>query len=290
MSDVLQGWQPDTYRRHELRYYSGGSATYLVRDGDVEGNDPVDGLESEPVVNVPAPPVIADTPTPASTVPVGYVMPPGYGHPSYGPPDYGPPLPLPYGYGYGPLPAGYGAPMGYGPPPIGYGPPPAGYGPPPFGYGGYPFGNGAPVPDYGGYTPPPAPVDPVGVAPAPLAPPQAPMTTNGRVPAGTNPVVPSAAPVTETMQNDAPTNAGATPPAAITPASSVPMYAIFVYRLPSGPDSPSAPLPQLALVLPSPESPTTDVQPPVAHPLVVQPLIAQQQLAQVPAPSADARQ
>ncbi len=35
MSDVLQGWQPDTYCRHELRYYSGGNATYLVRDGAV---------------------------------------------------------------------------------------------------------------------------------------------------------------------------------------------------------------------------------------------------------------
>lgn len=33
------GWYQDPYRRHELRWISGGSPTRLVRDGDVTSND-----------------------------------------------------------------------------------------------------------------------------------------------------------------------------------------------------------------------------------------------------------
>src|SRR5260221_7180786 len=69
VSDGLQGWQPDPYRRHELRYYSGGTATFLVRDGTVEGADPVDDVELPPPIEVHASagPVIADTPRPPAT-------------------------------------------------------------------------------------------------------------------------------------------------------------------------------------------------------------------------------
>ena len=40
MTAAVQGWQPDEFRRHEQRYYSGGVPTFLVRDGTVEGSDP----------------------------------------------------------------------------------------------------------------------------------------------------------------------------------------------------------------------------------------------------------
>jgi len=36
-----QGWYRDPWRRHEARYFSDGQPTFLVRDGDSEGRDPV---------------------------------------------------------------------------------------------------------------------------------------------------------------------------------------------------------------------------------------------------------
>ena len=41
----LEGWFTDPYLRHEARWLSQGNPTRLVRDGDVEGSDPV---EDEP--------------------------------------------------------------------------------------------------------------------------------------------------------------------------------------------------------------------------------------------------
>jgi hypothetical protein len=35
-----QGWYQDPYRRHEERWYSGGTPTGLVRDRGVESTDP----------------------------------------------------------------------------------------------------------------------------------------------------------------------------------------------------------------------------------------------------------
>jgi hypothetical protein len=39
--EAMEGWYSDPYGRHEARWMSQGRATHLVRDGDVEGNDPV---------------------------------------------------------------------------------------------------------------------------------------------------------------------------------------------------------------------------------------------------------
>jgi hypothetical protein len=42
MPDVsLEGWYTDPYERHEARWMSRGTPTPLVRDGKVEGSDPV---------------------------------------------------------------------------------------------------------------------------------------------------------------------------------------------------------------------------------------------------------
>ena len=42
MHDVsLEGWYTDPYDRHEARWMSQGTPTSLVRDGKVEGSDPV---------------------------------------------------------------------------------------------------------------------------------------------------------------------------------------------------------------------------------------------------------
>jgi hypothetical protein len=38
----LEGWYTDPYARHEARWLSQGKPTRLVRDGGVEGSDPVD--------------------------------------------------------------------------------------------------------------------------------------------------------------------------------------------------------------------------------------------------------
>ncbi len=216
--------------------------------------------------------VIADAPVQGYPAPAGYAVPPGYGHPGNGSPDYTlPPAPLPYGYG--PLPPGYGPPLGYGPP--------FGYGGFPVGYGGYPMGYGAPAPDYGGYggyLPPSAQIDPVA------GPPTAGLS-NGVAAAPANPTVTKAPPAAEPPRPAAPATAAATPPATIGQAGAVPVYAIFVYRLPSGPDAPSVPLPQLALVLPSSasESLAPNAQPQLAQPLVAQPLTAQAQYPPAPA-------
>jgi hypothetical protein len=37
----LEGWYTDPYERHEARWMSQGTPTSLVRDGKVEGSDPV---------------------------------------------------------------------------------------------------------------------------------------------------------------------------------------------------------------------------------------------------------
>ena len=48
-----EGWFTDPYGRHEARWLSEGTATGLVRDGGVEGNDPApDGpppFEPQPI-------------------------------------------------------------------------------------------------------------------------------------------------------------------------------------------------------------------------------------------------
>jgi hypothetical protein len=45
---LAEGWCTDPYGRHEARWISNGLPTALVRDGDVEGRDPVE--EDEVVV------------------------------------------------------------------------------------------------------------------------------------------------------------------------------------------------------------------------------------------------
>jgi hypothetical protein len=40
--EELEGWYTDPYARHEARWLSQGTPTRLVRDGHVEGSDPVD--------------------------------------------------------------------------------------------------------------------------------------------------------------------------------------------------------------------------------------------------------
>ena len=44
MTEEQQGWQPDPFGRHQSRYFSAGRPTYLVRDGHVEGSDPVEQI------------------------------------------------------------------------------------------------------------------------------------------------------------------------------------------------------------------------------------------------------
>ena len=45
MGWVAQGWYPDPARRHELRWFSAGEPMGLVRDGGVEGRDPLGECE-----------------------------------------------------------------------------------------------------------------------------------------------------------------------------------------------------------------------------------------------------
>jgi hypothetical protein len=40
MEEILEGWYTDPYSRHEARWMSQARPSPLVRDGDVEGNDP----------------------------------------------------------------------------------------------------------------------------------------------------------------------------------------------------------------------------------------------------------
>ena len=89
MSDGRQGWHPDPYGRHEIRYFSGGMATYLVRDGQIEGSDPVElflsastaapPVETTPLIEV-APPVEAP---PAFEAPPVDVAPPVEATPAF---------------------------------------------------------------------------------------------------------------------------------------------------------------------------------------------------------------
>src|ERR1700722_13797221 len=51
--DDLQGWYSDPYLRHELRWFSAGRPTALIRDGHTEGNDPP---PDEPMHILPARP------------------------------------------------------------------------------------------------------------------------------------------------------------------------------------------------------------------------------------------
>jgi hypothetical protein len=82
VTEELQGWQPDPFGRHQSRYFSAGRPTYLVRDGQVEGSDPVEQI----------PPQAQPRPVDAAMPPPGY-PPPGYPPPGYGPPaGYGLPV------------------------------------------------------------------------------------------------------------------------------------------------------------------------------------------------------
>ena len=63
-----QGWQPDPFGRHQSRYFSAGRPTYLVRDGNVEGSDPVEQI----------PPQAYPRPVDAGMPPAGYAPTAGY--------------------------------------------------------------------------------------------------------------------------------------------------------------------------------------------------------------------
>jgi len=52
MDQALQGWCTDPFARHEARWMSQGKPTQLVKDGSVEGTDPV--VEGEPFKVTPA--------------------------------------------------------------------------------------------------------------------------------------------------------------------------------------------------------------------------------------------
>ncbi len=41
MDETIEGWFTDPFERHEARWMSQGNPTSLVRDGTVEGSDPV---------------------------------------------------------------------------------------------------------------------------------------------------------------------------------------------------------------------------------------------------------
>jgi hypothetical protein len=41
MDEMMEGWYTDPFARHEARWMSQGTPTSLVRDGHVEGSDPV---------------------------------------------------------------------------------------------------------------------------------------------------------------------------------------------------------------------------------------------------------
>jgi hypothetical protein len=47
----MEGWYTDPFQRHEARWMSQGTPTHLVRDGKVEGSDPVsdEPFKVEPV-------------------------------------------------------------------------------------------------------------------------------------------------------------------------------------------------------------------------------------------------
>jgi hypothetical protein len=101
MTDPL-GWQPDPFGRHELRYFSAGQPTYLVRDGGVESSDPV------PSAPIQAPPVTpsADAylpaypqlPYPQPAQSPQYSQPGQYPQPGYAPAEYPQPGYPPAGY------------------------------------------------------------------------------------------------------------------------------------------------------------------------------------------------
>jgi hypothetical protein len=50
MDETIEGWYSDPFARHEARWMSQGNPTSLVRDGAVEGSDPV---ANGPAVAVP---------------------------------------------------------------------------------------------------------------------------------------------------------------------------------------------------------------------------------------------
>ncbi len=52
MERSLEGWCTDPYARHQARWISVGRATALVRDGEIDGNDPP---PDEPFVAAPIP-------------------------------------------------------------------------------------------------------------------------------------------------------------------------------------------------------------------------------------------
>lgn len=69
MTEELQGWHPDPYGRHEWRYFSAGRATFLVRDGRVEGSDPVEQIPQQPYPPSIVSGISEPAPVPASVVP-----------------------------------------------------------------------------------------------------------------------------------------------------------------------------------------------------------------------------
>jgi hypothetical protein len=69
VSEELQGWHPDPFGRHEWRYFSAGRATFLVRDGRVEGSDPVEQIPQQPYPPSIVSGISEPAPVPASVVP-----------------------------------------------------------------------------------------------------------------------------------------------------------------------------------------------------------------------------
>jgi hypothetical protein len=91
VTEEQQGWQPDPFGRHQSRYFSAGRPTYLVRDGNVEGSDPVEQI---PPHAQPRPIFDAALPPPGYP-PLGYGPSAGYGPPVMRPPVVAAPWSVP---------------------------------------------------------------------------------------------------------------------------------------------------------------------------------------------------
>jgi len=252
-----------------MRYFSSGTPTYLVRDGDVEGSDPIDRVQQssprplDPAQGVQQPPAVvrpaehATSPTPAP--PVG--SPPTNG--LYIPPGYAPPHGYqPSGYpqhfsGYSPYerpsPPNYMPASGYAalPPeqavaPAGYPPPHAGYPPRANGYA-----SSAPAPPIWYPPAPPEYVTPADVSayPAtdvPAPPDSASAPTEQPLFVGGDPAPPFDIAATNTATQppvgDGPAaeadaappqpDQSASPEPAAPAAYAVPLYGLVVYALP----------------------------------------------------------
>ncbi len=62
MDEAMEGWFADPFQRHEVRWMSQGNPTSLVRDGTVEGSDPVANgpIRAVPAMTEVEPPAGAD--------------------------------------------------------------------------------------------------------------------------------------------------------------------------------------------------------------------------------------